>query len=159
MNLIAWFCFFFFTLLSSSLSVLLPPTFSAAMSPYSFELCYLPCKINLPPSLCKASSSRSSEDWGELKDTAEIPRALAAESYSWKEQGGLAGVIPACRSHTHSCTLQFPRLGCGTLGVISDPTVCPASPHCCSFSMSLAGEQGEGDTRCHRVIIAFAAHI
>lgn len=153
------FLFCFFTFLSSSLSVLLPPTFPAAVSLYSFELCYLPHRINLPPSLCKASSTRSSEDWGGLKDTAEIPRALAAESYSWKEQGGLAGVIPACRSHTHSWTLQFLRLGCRTLGVISDPAARAASPCCCSFSMSLAGEQGEGDTRCHRVIIAFAAHI
>lgn len=46
-----------------------------------------------------------------MEDTAEVPRALTAQLCSWKERGGLAGVIPVCRSHMRSWSLQFQRFG------------------------------------------------
>lgn len=154
----------FFTISCSSLSVLLPPTFSTAVSHGSFELCSsqpVPGRRSLPCSPCKASLSKSPGERKGMEDTAEVPRALIARSCSWKEGGGFARVIPVCRSHMHSWSLQFQRFGSKAPGVISLLTVRAASLHCCSFSMSLAGEQGGDDTysRGAWVIIAFAAHI
>lgn len=70
-------------------------------------------------------------------------------------------MIPVCRSHMYSWSLQFQRFGSEAPGVISNLTVRAASLHYCSFSMSLAGEQGADDTYFHGawVTIAFAAPI
>lgn len=138
--------------------------FSTAASQGSFELCpsqLLSSRISLAPSPCKASLSKSPGDSKGMEDTAEIPRALVAQPCSWKEWGGLVRMIPVRRSRIHSWSLQFHRFGSKALGMIPNLTVCAASMHCCSFSMSLAGEQGGDDTYSHGawVIIAFAADI
>lgn len=138
--------------------------FSTAVSQGSFDLCsfqLLSSRTCLLPFPVKASLSSSPKDCRGMEDTAEVPRALAAQSCSWKEWGCAARVIPDCSSYALSWSLQSQRFSSKALGVISNPIVCAASLHCCCFSMSLASEQGGGDTyyRGPWVTIAFAAHI